>query len=363
MIRDENMEKKKNFIVNTMFWGLIAVLVLLFIKYLFPIFVPFVIAFIIAAIIQMLAKRICKNSEKYRKPVSVTLCIVFYIGIAFLVVGIGSKLVQVVAGFIVAAPDIYKNDIAPMINELADILGKRFSSYDTGISQQLENTMLDVSQNMGQYISDFSMKAVKWFSGGITGIPGGIVKVVITVVATFFMAADFNKIIELFQHFIPEQKKEMASGTVGYVKNVLFIYVKSYSLLFFLTFIELAIGLTLLQIPYSVLVALAIAVFDILPVLGTGGILLPWAVIMFVIGDITLGVGILVMYLVITVIRNILEPRIVGKQIGLHPLVTLIALFVGLKLMGILGMILLPVSLAVLMNLYKNGVIFKKERV
>lgn len=97
--------------------------------------------------------------------------------------------------------------------------------------------------------------------------------------------------------------------------------------------------------------ALAIAVFDILPVLGTGGILLPWAVILLLLGDKMLAAGILVLYLVITVVRNIAEPRLVGKQIGLHPLATLIAMFLGLKILGIAGMVLFPMLLAVLVNI------------
>ena len=100
-----------------------------------------------------------------------------------------------------------------------------------------------------------------------------------------------------------------------------------------------------------------IAVFDILPILGTGGILLPWAAVLFVMGNKPLAAGILILYVIITVIRNIVEPKIVGKQIGLHPLVTLMAMFLGLKTFGIIGMIVLPVSLAVLINLEKNGII------
>ena len=140
-----------------------------------------------------------------------------------------------------------------------------------------------------------------------------------------------------------------------YGLNVLKVYLKSYSLLFLMTFAELTVGFMILKIPYAVVAALAIAVFDILPVLGTGGVLLPWAVIMLVLGDYPLAIGILILYIVITIIRNMIEPRIVGKQIGLHPLITLIAMFVGLQLFGLAGMILLPMTAVVLSGMLKNG--------
>lgn len=121
-------------------------------------------------------------------------------------------------------------------------------------------------------------------------------------------------------------------------------------MLFLLTFAELSIGFLILRIPYAILLGLAITLFDILPVLGTGGFLLPWAAILFLIKNTPLAVGILVLYLIITVVRNIMEPRLVGKQIGLHPLATLMAMFLGLKLVGIVGMFLFPIGLTVILG-------------
>lgn len=118
----------------------------------------------------------------------------------------------------------------------------------------------------------------------------------------------------------------------------------------------------ILRIPYAVFVALAIAVFDILPVLGTGGILLPWAVVLIIIGNVPLAIGIFVLYVVVTAIRNTIEPKIVGRQIGLHPLATLIAMFIGLKFFGIIGVFVFPVTLAILANMEKNGMFYRKEQ-
>ena len=183
----------------------------------------------------------------------------------------------------------------------------------------------------------FSVKAVRMLSRGATKIPGFIVKLVVTVISTFFIALDFDTILSFFRKWIPAEKEKEAGRATAYVKNVFLIYLKSYSLLFLLTFVELFAGFLIFGIPYAPALAFAVAVFGILPILGTGGILLPWAAILFLMGNTALAVGMLMLYIVITVIRNILEPKIVGKQIGLHPLATLIFMFLGLKVLGIVN--------------------------
>ncbi len=120
---------------------------------------------------------------------------------------------------------------------------------------------------------------------------------------------------------------------------------------------ELALGLTIIGVPYSVLVALCIAIFDILPVLGTGGIMIPWAVITFVLGDYGMAIKLLMVYVIITVVRNILEPKIVGGQLGLHPIVTLASMFAGVQLLGVVGLFGFPILLSLLRYLNDTGTI------
>ena len=124
-----------------------------------------------------------------------------------------------------------------------------------------------------------------------------------------------------------------------------------------LTFVELSIGLTIIHVPNSVIIALLIAIFDILPVLGTGGIMIPWVVISAFSGDYPLALGLLIVYVVITIIRNILEPKIVGSQIGLHPVITLCSMFIGVQLFGVIGLFGFPIGLSLLRYLNENGTI------
>jgi sporulation integral membrane protein YtvI len=123
---------------------------------------------------------------------------------------------------------------------------------------------------------------------------------------------------------------------------------KAYVILMSITFIELAVGLTILRVPYSVFIAGIIAIVDILPVLGTGTVLIPWALISLIQGKYTFAAGIAVIYIVITVVRSMLEPRFVGRQIGFNPVVTLIMMYLGLQVLGFAGLFLFPLTMIVL---------------
>ena len=138
------------------------------------------------------------------------------------------------------------------------------------------------------------------------------------------------------------------------IKNTITIYVKSYSLLFLLTFVELLIGFSILKIDYAPLISTIVAIFDILPILGVGGVLLPWSVIGFMTDNLFIGIGVLILYLIIAFIRNIAEPKLVGDQIGLHPLATLIFMYLGLQFLGFLGMFLFPVTLSVIVGMKRE---------
>ncbi len=123
-----------------------------------------------------------------------------------------------------------------------------------------------------------------------------------------------------------------------------------------ITFVELSIGLLILRVNNAIPVALGVAVFDILPVLGTGGIVIPWSLVSFLTGNTFLGVGLLILYAVITIIRNFIEPQVIGDQLGLNPIVSIISMYLGFVWLGVGGMILMPISVQTLLTLQNKGV-------
>ena len=348
------MEKKRTFIVNTIFYGLILLAIWAACKFVLPVLIPFIIAFVIASLIRIPCKKLYGVSEVRNKIISVVTCIVFY-GIVFSILAIlGINLYQTISDFLFSIPTLYQNEIVPALNTVMDLLEQTLASMDTQIAAEIDNLFQNTLNNIGEYIKTFSVNAIKIISGSLTEIPGFIIKLIIMIISTFFCIIDYNKILIFFISCIPVGKENMVTNLARYFKSTILIYLKSYSLLFLLTYIELTIGFTILNIPYAPLIALLIAVFDILPVLGVGGILLPWFVILLVMKNIPMAIGMLVLYLVIAFIRNTVEPKLVGEQIGLHPLATLIFMYLGLRFLGFLGMFLFPVTLAVIVGM-KRG--------
>lgn len=143
------------------------------------------------------------------------------------------------------------------------------------------------------------------------------------------------------------------SYITGSASSMLIAYMK----LMLLTFIELTIGLSLLKIDNAIIIAFLIALFDLLPVFGTGGIMIPWIIYVFFVKQTKLAVGLLIVYLIITLIRNVVEPKIVGKQLGMHPLLMLLCMYLGARLFGFLGIFLMPMLLIIVINLNDNGLI------
>jgi len=348
------MEAKKKFIINIVFYGIMLAIVLVVGKYILPIMTPFIIAFAVAALFEWLTKKMGFKREHLRRLVAILMCSVLYSLVFLTVLLVGAKLINEAGSIVAAIPSTFSNQIMPYLDKMATGLETAVSPYDSQLANYIDQLTTSVVQNLGTYVTDFSKTAVVFVTNCATAVPGLIVQIVITVISTFFMVIDFRKICKFLMKLVPGSKRELVSTSLHYTKTMIAVYIKSYSILFLLTFVELSIGFLILGVKNAVLVAMLIAVFDLMPILGTGGIVLPWAVIAMMVGNWGRAIGLLVLYLVITGIRQTLEPKIVGKQIGLHPLATLMAMLLGLKLFGIVGLFGIPVLLAVSTSMYRS---------
>lgn len=212
-------------------------------------------------------------------------------------------------------------------------------------------------EKAGNTMSLLSEKAIDGVSDMAVCIPGIFMKIVIAVIATVFMEIEFHDITGFLWKQMPQKWKKTLADAKVYCMGTFGKCMISYGIIMALTYAELVLGFLVLQIEGAFVIALMIAILDILPVLGTGTVLLPWSVAALIMGDAKTGIGILILYLVITIVRNIIEPKLVGRQMGLSPVVMLPCMLIGLKLFGVVGMFGVPFGVAVLKTLNDCGVI------
>lgn len=348
------MERKTKILINFLYYGLIAVLLYGAIKFALPVFMPFVLALLVVALLRNPVRRLGQKVALPARPLLLLALTVFYLvlfGLAFL---FGAKLLSALGGFLTQLPTLYQTTILPAIESVSDWVEELAAQFDPSLVTSVNTAFNDMAAGLNERISSFSTSAIGYVTDFLVGMPSFIISVVLMVVSSFYLASDYDRISKTVAQYMPEKWKTVLAGVQSKFKRSLGIYLRSYTLIFLLTWIELLIGLFLLRIPYALVISVLIALCDIMPVLGTGTVLIPWAIVAAILGYYPMAIGVGVLYLVITIVRNTVEPRLVGKQIGLHPLLTLIGMVVGLHLFGILGLFGVPVSLSILVQ-FHNG--------
>jgi len=202
----------------------------------------------------------------------------------------------------------------------------------------------------------FLSGAAAWLVGIVINLPQMFIFMLIVAIATFFLAKDWPAIRLKVLSMVPKNQKTKASFLFNDLTRTFVGFLKAQATLVSITALWFIVGLKVLGIDYALTIGLIAGLLDILPVLGPGAIMVPWLIWELVIGNTKLGIGILVIYLLASAVRQLLEPRILGNNIGLHPLLTLLSLYVGLQLAGVVGMILGPILVVLVMSMYKAGV-------
>lgn len=365
------IEKRKAFIINFIYAVICVGLFYVFIKYCLGVLAPFIIAFILAYALQ----RPIKWAKKKLRLKSHGI-------ISFLLVLL---VVCIVFGALSIAVLVLFNEL----KSFASYLTTQFSSIDELIVT-LENYAMgvivrlpeSVRGTIGDYVTnafdslgkgqselDLSMLSAP-LSGAwsvVKSLPSTILSVVVAVVSCFFMASDYDKVKELVLGFFSDGKRKSIVKTKRTATKAIAKLLKAYVTIMAITFAEMFLGLFLLKLigvydgSYIAIISFVTCIIDIIPVLGTGTVLIPWAVYNLIFGNFGMGVGLLVIYAVITVIRQIVEPKLVANEAGLPAIVTIMAMFIGVRIFGAFGIILLPFTVIILKLLYDEGVFKTKN--
>ena len=351
------MEKRKKFIINFLYFAIITAAVFLVLQFALTLLFPFVAALFIAYILRRPIRFLSRKTTLPRKASAVVMVLIFYGTIGTLLVLGSIRALSFVSDLVQSLPRIYLQYVNPVMRELFQELEHALGETDPAVLDTVDYLWGQLTQSLSSLVSDLSLTSMEAISSLASSLPALFIRLLLMVISTFFIAMDYDAMASFCMRQLDGWVRELVLTVKEYVVGTLFVCIRSYALIMSITFCELAVGLAIIGIENSVLISLGIAIFDILPVLGTGGVTIPWAIISAVLGDIPMALKLLALYLVITVVRNIIEPKIVGKQIGLHPVITLVSMFAGVQLFGVAGLFGFPIGLSLILYLNRTGVI------
>lgn len=346
------IESKKKAIINIAFFALVIALAVLIFKYALLWLTPFVIGVIMAVVLQRPVDWLSKKTKIPRAVWSVTLVIFVFVALTALAVLICLRLYAEISSFVFEKLPSY----LPILSNAFDSVYSWFQNIIKDMPDSFSDTLESMGGSIGTTISDTLGTLLKNIgSYAATHLPSFLINFIVSIIACCFITKDYYKITGFVRRQLSEERWELLSeAKKHFTKNIVKI-LRGYGIILCITFCELFVGFLIMRVDYALIIALLVAVVDIFPVLGTGTVLIPWALISAINGNFSSAIGMLVLYAFITVVRNIIEPKIIGDQVGLPPLVTLLAMFLGLQTFGMIGLFAFPIVLIVLKNLQDAG--------
>lgn len=377
----EKVELRRKRIINFLYLAMILGLTYLFFKFFFGMFFPFIFALFIAILVQKPADFLVGKTRIKKGFIATALVLLIYILLGLVIYFLGARLVGAFKDFFIfisqkisdfpalvdeieawtintlsVLPDKFESKAVNSVTEWFDTVGNKSAS-------EFASTLIDSASGDGTFsLSTFSTPLSGIWSTA-KRIPSVFVAAVIAVLSSCFMAADYDWIANFVKNQLSEKNKRKLSISKRVVLTSLGKLIRSYILIILITGTEVFIGLNTLSLlglykgGNIFVISVIVALLDILPVLGTGTFMIPWAVYSLITGRTSLAIGLFVVYAIIYVVRQVIEPKIVGGTVGLPPFLTLMGMYIGSQLFGFIGIFLLPILMIIVKLLNDEGVV------
>lgn len=323
---------------------------------LFSLFTPFVLALVMAWLLNPMIKAIQKRVGISRKILSMVLIILLFAVAGGLLTALVSNIVSELASLASNWQAIWADLTAA---------GEEIGAFLSGFFEHLPPEVADAVNSIGEQLFSWLQTAVPAFlssaashAGSVAmGLPSFAIAAVIFVMASYFITSDYPHLRFLFLDHLSER----LHGFLGNVKRTAVAafggYVKAQLILSIVIFFILLVGFLVIREPYAVLLAFLLAVLDFIPIVGSGTAMVPWAAVDLLVGDYRHAVELMVIWGVIALFRRVAEPKVVGDQTGLSPILSLVSIYIGMQVAGVMGMIFGPVLCMVVINIYQLGVL------
>lgn len=338
---------------------LVAVFVIVFLCVICPRIITFFMPFVIGWIISMIANPFVRFLEKRLKIVRKHGSMMIIIGVLAVVILLGyfgiSRLVIETGNLIENLPEIYQNWQADF-----EEIGQNLQIVYDRLPKDTQQGIMEMTANLSGYLSGLVQTigepTVAAAGNFAKNVPGTLIAFIMCILSAYFFTAERHEILEGIKKYVPGEIWNRVSAVIIDLKRAVGGYFKAQFKIMGVVYVLLVIGLLILRVNYSFLVAFGIAFLDMLPFFGTGTVLIPWAVIKLLSADYTIAGGLVILYVVTQVVRQVIQPKIVGDSIGMNPLSTLIFMYIGYKISSVIGMIIaVPVGM-IIINLFKAGI-------
>lgn len=354
---DHNNNKELSnliYVLKVLGWLLVAFLVYYYLfpasinilKYILLLILPFLLGLILAALFEPIVELVT-----YKLKVSRTVSVV-------------GTMVVVIGGIITGLTWMIIRAIMEIIN-----LSYSFPSYAEKIAVSLEYALsqarilyfaLDLPANWQDFLvkrmeqaSGTILEVLNWSLSMLTAVPNVVLVLFFAIISSYFFSKDKDTMAQALYKLLPEKAAAFLHKMGAQAGSAILGHLRAQLILMLITMGQTLVGLYILGVDYALLITLIVGFLDLLPVLGPGLIFVPWVVIAFLMNDLRLSVSLLILYGIISIVRQLIQPKVVGDSIGIHPLETLVSLYIGLKVMGVAGLILGPILVVIIKGCWR----------
>ena len=310
--------------------------------FILPATLPFWLGLLIAAALRPLTLFFSQKMRIRRRSAAVFATVLFYTLLVVLLWAVGLVIWGQLCSLTASLPDLYKTAFLPALARFFEWLSRFLSRFVPDLADTVQLWMQSLASAAAKLSTSLSSTLLSFCTDLAAALPMVLITVLVTIFCSAFISLDYPRVMAALHSLIPARFRPLADQLKSFAATTLLRLLRAYLLLLLITFLELCAGLWLLGVNGFVSIAAIIALLDILPVLGTGTVLIPWAVISLLGQNGGRALGLFVLYLLITGARSLLEPKLVGQQLGLPPLVSLVSVYAGLRLFGVLGAVLMP---------------------
>ncbi|MCL2373524.1 MAG: sporulation integral membrane protein YtvI [Defluviitaleaceae bacterium] len=342
--------RHKLFIDRASFFLIITIFVYVFFAHLMRFLGPFFAGLIIALVLEPLV-RLIEKKLRWRRWVAAMVSLLFFV---VLMSSLGAWIVSAVwnqaVGFVGSVP-VHVEEFVYRLDDANAWLGRWEEHLPEAwdIPDIQEMILTAVTTLFGDGVLDQGRRFV-------AGTPNFLINVLVAIISAYFIMADRKNIFAFLKNAVPRWLMAQMTQTKKGLVRALGGYFRAQYILMIMSGIISIIGLLILRNPYALLIGLLLAVLDFMPVVGIGAVLWPWAFVSVVMGDIRQAVGLMVIYGIITIARQVMQPKILGAQMGAHPLASLMSIYVGFRIFGLLGLIIGPALMMIFIAIREANV-------